>query len=141
MAGPPWGYEPVGEKYNRTIIPTGQGRRFIPEIFERVRDGHSLMAVAKWLDAQGAKPSNSKSWSPKSVAKIIHTRTYTGSRLNSDGVTIMRVPKLVDGKLGGKQTSDSTDAPIGRRAPSNGAYRPANRHSVLRTVQDLDVPD
>ncbi|HEY3037000.1 MAG TPA: recombinase family protein, partial [Streptosporangiaceae bacterium] len=126
---PPWGYEPIGEKYDRTLVPTKAGREFVPNIFKRIADGYSLMAVAKWLDAQGAKPSQSKSWSPKSVAKIIRTRTYTGSRLNGDGLTVMHVEKLVDAKQWDRANKRLDNAPVGRRAPSNG--RPALLTGVL----------
>jgi DNA invertase Pin-like site-specific DNA recombinase len=117
---PPWGYTPIGEKYNRTIIPTDAGCEFIPQIFQRIADGDSLMTVAKWLDSQGAKPSNSQSWSPKSVAKIVRTRTYTGARLDANGQVEMTVEPLVDAKLWTRANNRLDNAPRGRRGPVTG---------------------
>jgi site-specific DNA recombinase len=116
---PPWGYESIGEKYDHTLAPSADGREFVPQIFQRVADGDSLMELAKWLDSQGAKPSQAKSWSPKSVAKIIRTRTYMGTRLQGGRVP-MAVEKLVDAKLWERANKRLDNAPVGRRAPSNG---------------------
>ena len=114
---PPWGYVSQGEYKNKLAVPTEQGRKFVPQIFQRVADGDSLMTVAKWLDSQGAKPSQAKSWSPKSVAKIIRTRTYTGKRIGSDGRILLEVEPLVDAKLWTQANHRLDHAPVGRRAP------------------------
>src|SRR5215469_1543534 len=111
---PPWGYMPVGDKYHRTIVPTDQGRKFVPQIFQHIADGDSLMTMAKWLDSVGAKPSNSESWSPKSVALMIRTRTYTGKRFDSVGRVVMTVEPLVDAKLWDRANKRLDNAPRGR---------------------------
>lgn len=116
----PWGYVSFGEKYNKIIVPTDDGRKFIGPIFQRKADGDSLMVIARWLDAQGAKPKYGNSWSPKSVANIIRNRTYMGMHLDQRGRLLLRVEALVNAKLWRQANDSLTNAPRGRRGPSNG---------------------
>jgi DNA invertase Pin-like site-specific DNA recombinase len=117
---PPWGYEPTGEKYNRTIVPTDEGRKFIPQIYERIADGDSLMTVARWLTAQHAKPQDSESWSPRTVSRIIRNRTYMGARLDAEGHVILEAEALVDAKLWDRANKRLDNSPRGRRTPVSG---------------------
>lgn len=116
----PWGYEVVGTLYDKTGAPTKECRIYAPQIFQHIADGNSLMAVAKWLDSQGVKPKYGGSWSPKSVANIIHNRTYMGTHLDLNGQKLLTVEAVVDAKLW-KAANDRLDnAPRGRRGPTSG---------------------
>src|SRR6266566_8798550 len=55
---PPFGYKSVGTKYNRRMVPTDIGRKYVPQIFQRIADGQSLAQVAAWLDSEGVKPNS-----------------------------------------------------------------------------------
>ena len=120
----PWGYRTVGEKYNRTGEPTEDGKRYIPEMFQRVADGESLAQIAAWLRA-GPLPGISS----KTVLRMIRNRTYMGHRLDTNGQIIMNVPPLVDAGLWKAANDQLSNAPRGRRNPISG--KPALLTSVL----------
>jgi|SRR5271157_266045 len=94
---PPFGYVSEGVKYDHTIVPTEEGRRLVPEIFERCIDSQSLAAIAAWLEEQTGRP-----WWPRTVGTIIRNPTYIGRRCQQDpktrkyGRTLVRCEPLVD---------------------------------------------
>jgi DNA invertase Pin-like site-specific DNA recombinase len=117
----PWGFVPSGEKYDKTIVATDEGRKYVPQIFQRKADGDSLMMIARWLDSQDAEPKYGGSWSPKSIANIIRNRTYMGQHLDRSGRLLLTVdPPLVDAKLWQRANDSLTNAPRGRRGPVTG---------------------
>jgi DNA invertase Pin-like site-specific DNA recombinase len=126
---PPWGYE-VGPGLNdygqpiKTIVPTEDGRRWVPAIYEKIIGGMSLMDAAVWLTLHGVKPTGGYEWSQTSLSQMIHNPVYTGTRradgkvmVNADVDTMpcechqgryvraTRVPKVVPqfGVLGPRQ--------------------------------------
>ena len=131
---PPFGYRVAVAGRIKTLVPTPEGLKYIPVIFQRVADGDTLMSVAKWLEAEGVKPSiwyawNKKDpdergpepvkWSPKSIAQIIRRSTYVGERQDADGMTILEVKPIVDAKLFADANKRLSDAPLrGKRGPS-----------------------
>jgi DNA invertase Pin-like site-specific DNA recombinase len=116
----PWGYEPFGELYNKTIMPTGQCREFAPQVFQRKVDGDSLMDIARWLDTTDAEPKYGGSWSPKSVANMIRNRTYMGQHQDENGRLLIAVEAVVDAKLWQQANDALTNSPVGRRGPTSG---------------------
>lgn len=107
---PPWGYTSTGSKYDRRLIPTETGRKYIPAIFEYVIDGWSLKRIARWLEDLGVPPprlaselddnevpADSGGWWPPSVGLIIRNPTYMGHRC-----ALAMVPpddvEIIDGK-------------------------------------------
>ncbi len=76
---PSFGYAVEGEKYDRRLVPTAEGRKYVPEIFARVIAGDSQKAVAEWLAAEGASPASGKWW-PRTIGMIIRNPTYKGHR-------------------------------------------------------------
>ena len=77
----PWGYETIGPKYNRTLVPTDIGRKYVPQIFQRCIAGESLRTIAAWLDSGGVPPVRGEQWHEGSLRHIIMNRTYTGRRI------------------------------------------------------------
>jgi DNA invertase Pin-like site-specific DNA recombinase len=87
---PPWGFTTTGEKYRRTLVPTPEGRKYAPEIFQRIADGDTLDVVARWLEAEGVRPlgivsernehGKTGAWWPKTVSALIRCPTYMGKR-------------------------------------------------------------
>jgi DNA invertase Pin-like site-specific DNA recombinase len=93
---PPFGLELSGEKYFKTLIPTEQGRRLVPEAFDRIIAGESMGQVARWLTGQTGRRFNRKS-----VRDLVYCSTYCGERRNAAGKTVLHCePILVtpDGK-------------------------------------------
>jgi site-specific DNA recombinase len=76
---PPFGYAITGEKYDRALVPSPAGLRYVPEIFDRIIKGESQQTVAKWLTAEGVRPV-SGTWWPRTIGIIIHNPTYKGHR-------------------------------------------------------------
>src|SRR5260370_2704745 len=48
----PWGFTSEGDKYDRRMVATAEGSRYVPEAFQRIADGHKLPAVADWQAGQ-----------------------------------------------------------------------------------------
>ena len=130
---PPFGYRVEGIKYDKTLVPTSIGRKYIPQIFERIADGQTLMSVAKWLDSEGIKPNSRESvkWSPQSIAQIIRNWAYLGERRacpivddkmqRNLGETLLEYEPVVSEALWLKANQRLDTAPRGgKRGPVNG---------------------
>jgi DNA invertase Pin-like site-specific DNA recombinase len=130
---PPFGYRVAVAGTGKTIVPTPEGIKYVPEIFRRAADGETLMSVAKWLDSEGVKPliwkawikknaekrGSEPKWSPKSIAQIIRRPTYVGERQDASGITELEVKPLVDAKLWMDANKRLDAAPAtGKRGPS-----------------------
>lgn len=103
------GYRITGEKYNKTLEPTKEGKRYIPEVFQRIADGESIHKVAAWLRS-GPWPNIAD----RSVHRIIRNRVYMGQKM-ADGKVVMEVPPLVDAKLWVQANDRLDNSPGGRR--------------------------
>jgi DNA invertase Pin-like site-specific DNA recombinase len=77
---PPFGYISAGEKWDRYLAPTDDGRSYVPMIYQYCIEGWSLSKIAQWLNDRGLKPVSSESWWVKSVADIIRNPVYRGHR-------------------------------------------------------------
>jgi DNA invertase Pin-like site-specific DNA recombinase len=153
----PFGYDVSGTKYDKTLTPNALGKKWVPQIFERVKSGKwSLDRIARWLDSEGVKPVTwlawSKTnadergpepkWSPKSISQMIRNQTYVGQRkadqiidgrrLRGQGVIRIEVEPLLDASLLLAANKALDNAPRrGRRGPKNWD-EPALLTGVLR---------
>jgi DNA invertase Pin-like site-specific DNA recombinase len=78
---PPWGYKisPRGEL--KIFVPTAEGRKYVPAIFQMAIDGKSLRDIATWLTDQGA---GGKVWHEHYVSlRLIKNPVYYGQRRNA----------------------------------------------------------
>jgi DNA invertase Pin-like site-specific DNA recombinase len=82
---PPWGMEVSGSYHSKTLVPTAEGRKYVPEIFRRIIDGQSVMQLARWLDEEGVRPVHGGQWSDGSLRQIIQSQTYAGRRVDAKG--------------------------------------------------------
>lgn len=92
---PPFGLTIVGEKYNKALVPTQQGRELIPQAFDKVIAGESLAKVAAWLTRETGRTFNRKA-----VRDLIYCTTYVGERRNAAGVTVLRCEPILVGPDG-----------------------------------------
>ena len=76
---PPFGYTSVGDKYDRHLVPTDEGRIYIPLIYQHCIEGWSLDKIAKWLNAEDVRPVSGVWW-PRSIAGLIKNPVYKGHR-------------------------------------------------------------
>jgi len=89
---PCWGYEVAdAEGGHKTLVPSPEGRKWVPEVFARVIKGQSLATIARWLESVTGRP-----WWPRTVGHMVRTTTYAGYRQDAEGRTILRVEPLVD---------------------------------------------
>lgn len=119
---PVFGYEVVGEKYNKRLVLTPIGRKYIPEIFQRCIAGQSCRTIALWLTAEGV-PTNSKiaqEWSDQSVGQMIRNPVYMGYRQDANGKVTHRCEAVVDADVF-RRAGEAID-----RRPKRGPVSPAN---------------
>lgn len=89
----PWGYEIVREDGRKVLVPTADGKKYIPLIFDRVIRGESLRTIARWLDSEGVAPMNGGRWHEGFIGnRLIKNRTYMGQRPNAGS---LETPALV----------------------------------------------
>lgn len=148
----PWGYEVVGEKYNKTIRPTELGKKYIPEIFQRCIKGDSIRTICAWLDSEGVLPTRGERWNEGSLHQIIRNMTYAGRRQNEgptkpgakypsrkDKVTVMHCEAVITMDI----WQDANDALRNRprRGPGGGGSLP-NRPLLasLKCARCADSP-
>jgi DNA invertase Pin-like site-specific DNA recombinase len=110
----PWGYVSAGGKYSRKLVPTDEGRRLVPGIFERIANGESLRSVAAWL----AEETGRTFWARR-LAWLIRNPTYHGNRVDADGRTVHKCEPLVDSALWLRANKALTAKP-GKRGPVSG---------------------
>jgi DNA invertase Pin-like site-specific DNA recombinase len=89
---PPWGYQvictvcnaptvrPRCNDHGKAFIPTAEGRKYIPAMFQMVIGGYSLRDIAEWLTVEGA---GGKTWHQDYLSgKIFKNPVYYGARRN-----------------------------------------------------------
>lgn len=111
---PPWGLSSAGPKYDRRIVLTADGKRYIPGVFEHIAAGDTLPAVAKLLSEQ-----TGRTWHPRTVASLIRNRAYAGEYLMGGGKYVHTCPALVDGDLWRRANTNLNARPSPRRGQRN----------------------
>lgn len=88
---PPWGLEVApAEGGHKTLVPSEEGREYVPRIYERVIAGDSLGDIARWLETE-----TGRAWWPSVLAGMIKNPAYRGHRQDASGRTILRCEPLV----------------------------------------------
>jgi len=72
----PWGFKIEGPKYLKVLVPTQLALTYVPQIFQRCIQGHSLRQIAAWLDSEHVPTARGGKWNEGSVRWIIRTRAY-----------------------------------------------------------------
>jgi DNA invertase Pin-like site-specific DNA recombinase len=119
----PWGFDIIGEKYSKQIVPTELCKQVVPQIFDRCIAGDSLRTIAAWLDSQGVPtPSGKTRWHESSVRWIILSRAYAGRLLNGQRQAIARCEAVVPADVFERANQALTSRP--HRGPSNTENKP-----------------
>jgi DNA invertase Pin-like site-specific DNA recombinase len=121
LSRPPFGYASEGDKYNRYLVPTPLGLKYVPEIFARCIAGQSLITIAKWLDSEGIKTDQGRKWSNGSIRHIINNQTYMGYRADRNGKVIGKCEAIIDAATF-KRANDALSS-----RPKRGAILAENR--------------
>ena len=91
LGRPPEFYTTAGDKYERYLTPTDEGRVHVPVIYQMAIDGQPMAAIAAYLDDQGIKPRSKRragsGWWEKSIGDIIRNPVYRGARCERDAKT------------------------------------------------------
>jgi len=128
--GIPWGYESAGEKYGRRLVPSPEGRKYVPEIYNRVIAGESQATVAAWLCKETGLP-----WWLHTVGRLVRNPVYRGHRCEVARVTdpatgkmheehgrvLHRCEPLVDAATWRRANEARKSRP--KRGPANAANR------------------
>jgi DNA invertase Pin-like site-specific DNA recombinase len=108
VGGAPWGYEITGDEYDKTIVPSELGRKWVPRILDRCIAGDSLADIAAWLDSEEVptaarlaaekhgKAHTAGGWHPRVIGAIIRNTTYMGYRRSEAGKLLLRCEAIVD---------------------------------------------
>jgi site-specific DNA recombinase len=118
----PWGYAVAGQKYDKTVVPTDEGRAWIPQIFNQVIAGRTLDSIALWLVSEGVQTTSGVPWDPRTVATMIHNATYAGRKRDASGRVIMQCEALVPADIWQRANDVLADRPArrGKRDVSSG---------------------
>jgi DNA invertase Pin-like site-specific DNA recombinase len=96
----PWGFDIVGDKYAKRIVPTEACRAIVPEIFARCINGDSLRTIAAWLDSEGIPtPRGNAHWNESTVRWTIRQRAYAGRLQTREGETIARCEAVISADI------------------------------------------
>ena len=74
---PPFGYAVKGEKYDKRLVPTREGKKYVPLIYQHMIDGWSQNQIAQWLRDEGAKPVSGVWWT-RTIGLLIKNPVYMG---------------------------------------------------------------
>jgi site-specific DNA recombinase len=133
----PWGYEISGDLWEKTLVPTELGRKYIPLIFEHCADGWSLARIAAWLDSESVPTARGGKWSSLTLTDMIHCTTYIGYRRDGAGKIILKCEAVIDADAFNR----ANEAVASR--PKRGPSIPENRAmctSVLFCAHCSDSP-
>lgn len=86
----PWGYKTTGTRYSMRLVPTDEGRKYIPEIFDRIITGESFETIAAWMQTQ-----TSRKWAKHTVEVIAHNEVYTGHATDVNGKWVHECEALI----------------------------------------------
>jgi DNA invertase Pin-like site-specific DNA recombinase len=87
---PPWGYELVGERYERKLQPVSSLVDVQREMVARALAGDSYSTIGYWLDEQKIEPAQGGSWSAVSVSNALRQPALKGQSLDANGKVVHR---------------------------------------------------
>jgi DNA invertase Pin-like site-specific DNA recombinase len=123
----PWGFTSAGAKYDRAMVATPAGERYVPEIYTRIADGQTLPAVGAWLLEEHVPTAQDdyvvigplRPWHHRVIAAMIRNPAYRGDHQDASGRTICACPALVDGDLWRRAGASLDSRPSSRRGQRN----------------------
>jgi DNA invertase Pin-like site-specific DNA recombinase len=117
LGRPVWGYTTEGGKYEKRLVPTDEGRRLIPQVFELCIGGASLAVIGKWLEGE-----TGREWWPRTIGTMIRNPVYRGVQVDASGRVIHRVAEPLVDAATWKRAGEALDT-----RPKRGHSDPASR--------------
>lgn len=127
----PYGYQIVTAGGRKALEPTEAGRVYVPQIFDRVIAGASLLDVARWLTAQGVLTAKGlTAWNEGTVRQIILNGVYAG-RITYIGAAARKAYR----EAVAKARREGTDVPRAPKAQTYMRCEPLVEADVQRAAQ------
>ena len=95
---PPFGFEVTGLKYDKKLVPSPDGLKYVPLIYQHVIDGWSGKRIAAWLTEEGILRENSPWWQ-NGIGALIRNPVYKGFRCEYEVVPPDEVEVVEDDKV------------------------------------------
>jgi site-specific DNA recombinase len=95
----PYGYRRRYDERTKRLIaqePEPAEAAIVRELYDRVRRGHSMKAIARDFDARGVRTRSGKAFSPPYLRDLAVRRTYVGERVHHGQVYPGHWPGIVD---------------------------------------------
>ncbi|MGH3120872.1 MAG: recombinase family protein [Streptosporangiaceae bacterium] len=115
---PPFGFRIVGEAKSKVLEIDPVQAAAVTEVVAMYLAGRSLRQLCAYLDAQGIPTRRGGSWVPKTLSDVLRNPVLAGRRVDGNGRTILRVPKILD-----VDTWRKLQAEMDRKATKKGAVR------------------
>lgn len=93
---PPWGYERGTVDGKEILVPTEDGRKWVPVIYQACADGKSVAAIQRLLKGVHSPHRETGLWGDIIILRLIKNPTYCGMRPNKGN---MQYEPLVDPDL------------------------------------------
>jgi site-specific DNA recombinase len=119
VGNPPWEYVIVGQKYQKTIVPTETAKKYVPLMADKCIAGESADDIARWLSIElGRKITQ------RLVLGILHNATYMGHYVDTGLKVIHKCEPVIDAaKFQRVQRSLANREPRGRnKSVENPAF-------------------
>jgi site-specific DNA recombinase len=92
---PPFGFEIVGERYNKRLQLRADLAPVLREMVNRALRGDTYTSIAEWLDASGISSVHGGPWSQTSVRIVLSSPALKGRYLGADGEVLHKFDGLM----------------------------------------------
>jgi DNA invertase Pin-like site-specific DNA recombinase len=134
----PWGYEVTRlDDGRKTLVPTPEGRKYAPVIYQRAAEGESLSAICGWLDAEGVAAPGGGRWWPRTLGLWIRNPVSMGFRCVYDDRKRHTHGEVVHRIADPLVPADLWQRAIGRLDTAPGKRRPASRENRAMLMPGL----
>ncbi len=99
---PPFGFQVVGERYNKRLRLRADLAPILREMVTRALRGDTYTSIAEWLDESGISTVHGGPWSQTSVRTVLASPALKGRYLDADGKVLHRF----DGMMASSQWAE-----------------------------------
>jgi site-specific DNA recombinase len=92
---PPWGFQVVGERYNKRLQVRADLAPALREMVDRALRGDTYTSIAEWLDDSGVSTVHGGPWSQTSVRIVLSSPALKGRYESEDGAVLHKFDGLM----------------------------------------------